>query len=336
MRLSNDQASLRLLVSLTVAVFLMLCGMWFTGLSLDISSLGVLLPVSVFQVVLFAYCRFRSFERFQPVVETMLLFTLSTFVILPITYAAVRFGMPITDDWLSRLDMALMFDWQATIRFVDQYPLLAVVLQLSYLSFHFQLLVLPIFFASLRNTVRGQAIVFAYLAIAIVSSAISIWFPAYGAYITYGVGQSDVSEIVTNAAFSFVREFDAVRGAAEFTMSLERVEGILTFPSVHAGVAVLCVWAAAGSRLLFWPFVVLNAAMACAAITHGSHYLVDILAGFVVAAACIAVTIRLFPGCGIRQARLAERALLAELRNAVPWRRRQPAIAGEIASAPHP
>ncbi|MEX0955310.1 MAG: phosphatase PAP2 family protein [Rhizobiaceae bacterium] len=123
------------------------------------------------------------------------------------------------------------------------------------------------------------------------------------------------------------------RGAADFTIALDRVEGILNFPSVHAGIAVLCVWATAGSRLLFWPFVVLNTAIACAAITHGSHYLVDIVAGFVVAAACIALTQRLFPGCGIKEARIAARALFEGLRNSGPWAR--PAVPADIAPVQH-
>jgi membrane-associated phospholipid phosphatase len=34
----------------------------------------------------------------------------------------------------------------------------------------------------------------------------------------------------------------------------------------------------------------MNAAMAVSAITHGSHYLVDVLAGFAVAAVCICLS----------------------------------------------
>ena len=326
MQLSNDQASFKLLIGLVATVILMLCGMWFTGLAIDWASLDVLVPVVALQLGLIFYCRYRKLHRFQPVIETMLLLTAATFVILPITYVSARIGMPLTDAYLAEIDDALQVNWPAMVEFVDQHPTLAVALQLAYLSFRFQLVFLPLYFALFST--RGQAIVFGYLAIAVVSSVVSVWFPAYGTYVTYGVGQSDLNAIVLNAAYSFIAEFDAVRSDPDFVMSLDRVEGILTFPSVHAGVALLCVWGAAGSRLLFWPLLVLNVAMAFAAITHGSHYVVDVVAGLVVAAVCIAAAARIFPGNSIRAAHHAERQLYADIRSLIP--RRRPTVAAEI------
>jgi membrane-associated phospholipid phosphatase len=65
--------------------------------------------------------------------------------------------------------------------------------------------------------------------------------------------------------------------------------GIVTMPSGHAAGAFLCAWAAWDMKLLRIPLLLLNVLMAVAAISHGGHYLVDILAGGMVAALSIAL-----------------------------------------------
>ncbi|WJH40368.1 phosphatase PAP2 family protein [Aliirhizobium terrae] len=69
--------------------------------------------------------------------------------------------------------------------------------------------------------------------------------------------------------------------------SLDRAAGIVTFPSVHAAVAVLCIWATWNSRWLRYPFLFLNLAMIVSVVTHGSHYFVDAPAGIVLCLVCI-------------------------------------------------
>jgi membrane-associated phospholipid phosphatase len=51
-----------------------------------------------------------------------------------------------------------------------------------------------------------------------------------------------------------------------------------------------------GISLLRLPFAILNLLMAVSAISHGGHYLVDIIAGFVVAAAAIAAVLGITRG----------------------------------------
>lgn len=82
-------------------------------------------------------------------------------------------------------------------------------------------------------------------------------------------------------------EFRIVRMRRFFELLNESV-GILTFPSVHAAVASLCAWAAWKIKMLRYPALALNIAMAFSAVPSASHYLTDILAGVGVAAFSIA------------------------------------------------
>jgi membrane-associated phospholipid phosphatase len=79
-----------------------------------------------------------------------------------------------------------------------------------------------------------------------------------------------------------------------FNFSLQAAQGILTVPFVHAAVACLCAWAAWTSPMRH-PFLILNIATAVSALLHGSHYLVDVIAGLGVSAFAIA-TITFFAG----------------------------------------
>lgn len=63
----------------------------------------------------------------------------------------------------------------------------------------------------------------------------------------------------------------------------------VTFPSFHAGAAPLLGWGFWPVARLRWPLVTLNVVMAASAIPIGGHYVVDIIAGVMVAAAGIAV-----------------------------------------------
>ena len=151
-----------------------------------------------------------------------------------------------------------------------------------------QLLLLPLILGATGRYERCYAMVLSYTVICYVSSIVSIWFPALGTYAVYGVAQDQLDNINAHFGFYFLDHFEAVRNEAEFVLSPLYAKGIITFPSVHAAVALLCAWAAWDLRLparLF--FLALNVLMAVAAITHGNHYLVDVIAGLTIATVSI-------------------------------------------------
>jgi membrane-associated phospholipid phosphatase len=88
-------------------------------------------------------------------------------------------------------------------------------------------------------------------------------------------------------------QFYAVRDNPHFVWSLKESAGIMTFPSVHAAVAVLCAWSAWDLKALRYPVLALNIAMALSAVPSASHYLIDVVAGLGVAAFSIASVVLL-------------------------------------------
>lgn len=223
------------------------------------------------------------------------------------SYQAMGAGFPLADDRLVAMDAALGFDWRGFIAFVDARPGLATALDLAYRSFTPQLLLLPMIFALRGRTAHACAIIAAYALLCFSAAVIGAFFPALGTYVVYGVAQSDLKAIDAHYGFFFLPEFNAVRAPGPFLLDFDKVAGILTFPSVHAGAATLCAWAAWRSPALRWPFLILNLFMATAAISHANHYLVDVAAGVALAVACawVATLLLSAPERGLEAARPA-------------------------------
>jgi membrane-associated phospholipid phosphatase len=278
---------------------------WWIGIAIDYSSIAMLLIVCAPPIVMAVpYTIFRRMEPMRVALEAIFCGVILTVPIGLLTYVAMRLNFPLADEALVRMDMALGFDWQAFISFIDARPILAAALGYSYQSFSFQLLFIPILLVMFGKPVRAYSMIAAFGLLCVVASAISVWYPALGTYVVYDVPADSLVNINAHFGFAFLSEFHAVRNAPDFVFSLSNMQGILTFPSVHASVAVLCAWAVWGIRSLRYPFLALNVLMAVSAVSHANHYLVDVIAGIGVAGATIAVIAALFqPETSIKEKR---------------------------------
>jgi membrane-associated phospholipid phosphatase len=237
---------------------------------------------------LIAYANYRQIRWLIGTSEVFVGGVLLAVPVVLSTYVAMRFDFPLADEWLEAIDRRL-FDWWGFISFVDGQPRLASILGFSYESFLFQIVALPLALCLYGSTARAYRTVILFGLICFVSSLISIWFPAIGTFPRYLNETDRLDSIDTHFGFFFLSEFNAVRNDPKFVFSTDKLAGILTFPSVHAAVAVLCAWAAWGIRYARLPFLLLNILMVTSAVSHGSHYLIDVLAGIVLAPVCIAV-----------------------------------------------
>ena len=80
----------------------------------------------------------------------------------------------------------------------------------------------------------------------------------------------------------------ALRNKTLGTIDFEAVNGIISFPSMHAAVAIIVPYTLRWNRCLFWPSAALDAAMLLSAVPSGNHYLADVIAGVAVGASAIA------------------------------------------------
>lgn len=285
---------------------------WLQGMAIDYGSFGVLLKsIALPAVAGILYALFRRMEPMRVALEAILCGFLLMIPIGLCSYAAVGANFPLADDTLAQMDMALGFDWRTFVGLVDARPIFATVLEYAYQSFTPQLFLTPVFLVFGGKHVRAYAMVAAYGLLCFAACLISVWFPAIGAYAAYDMSALGLVNIDTYFGFAFLEQFNGVRGDPNFAFSLTEMMGILTFPSVHVGVAVICAWAMWDIRRLRYPFLALNVLMGLSAITHGGHYLVDVIAGVGVAAATIVVVTAVFKLSPVRRASEAATATAA-------------------------
>mgnify|MGYP001561509803 CR=1 FL=1 len=276
-----------------------------TGLRVDVWDF---LPLCLVVVAYFGLIRLLAqrfgIPAFVGLAEVYGLGLVNVVPVVTATYLAMRVGMPLADDRLLAMDAVFRFDWVALVRWIDGHALLALTLNQAYDSIQWQMLVIPLVLALSGQLARSYQLVIGYVLICALSSVISVWFPAAGQYIVHGLDPHSLAYIKGELGTAFLTQFDAVRDNPGFVLQISHSQGILTFPSVHAGVAALCAWAAWSQRWLRYPVALLNVAMAFSAMIVSNHYAIDIVAGGGVAGLSVALTLL---ACGARSARPVSR-----------------------------
>ncbi|MBB4255944.1 phosphatase PAP2 family protein [Rhizobium sp. BK008] len=262
---------------------------WLVDLKVDPAAFTQLTAFGlVFLVGFGLLCHRRRIWSLLCIVECTGLGLLLTTPLVISTYVAFALKMPLQDQQLLQLDRVLGIDWLSLISFFDAHPLLAKSLMLAYQAFHYQLLFLPVVLSLCGDRARAYQMVATYGLVCVIASVITIWYPALGTYTDFSLRPGDLKNINGMLGVEYVPQIMAVRENPDFVLRLEHASGIISFPSVHAAVAVLCSWGAWTVRWIKLPIILLNTLMLLSAITEGGHYVVDLIAGIGVAGFSIA------------------------------------------------
>ncbi|WP_414476234.1 phosphatase PAP2 family protein [Microvirga sp. M2] len=241
-------------------------------------------------------------RRFQPRMASLY------FTVALVPFSALAFAnlghvvsylsrsQPFWDHLLAWGDAALGFDWIAMLRWANEHPVLTALAYGVYMSAGFQSLMVPILLAGLGRYRVLQVSVIALLLTLIVTYGIAWLLPALGTYDFYGIDPSQHPNITVRVASLHVPEIMGVRDGSILNISRLAPTGLITFPSFHAANAVLLAWALWHVPYLRYPALILNSLMLVATPLHGSHFLVDVLAGILSAALAIATAAILLTG----------------------------------------
>jgi membrane-associated phospholipid phosphatase len=107
--------------------------------------------------------------------------------------------------------------------------------------------------------------------------------PALGGYLHHGIQPADVPFIKVHAAWLHATVLEPLRNGTMTELGRLALEGIVTFPSFHASAAILLAWGFWGVPVVRWPALLVNATMLVSCIVIGAHYVVDLIAGSLVA-----------------------------------------------------
>ncbi len=272
-----------------------------SGVRIDYASFLPIGQVVLLLVAFWVYTGWRNMTAMQTICEFVLASTLLSIAILYYSYATLRPALPLVDPMLARVDAHFGFHVPSVVAWIDQSAVLSWTLELSYHSLGAQLLLLPISLALIGYRETASRMLLCYALICVVSCTISIYFPAIEAFAHYGIATADLKNLTGAFGYHFHDSFFAARHDEVFVLPLGMTSGVISFPSIHAALAILCGYAAWQVPALRYSGLVLNVLMFISTIPVGAHYAVEVIAGAAVAVAVIAAE-RSFSWKGLRHA----------------------------------
>lgn len=203
------------------------------------------------------------------------------------------------DAALQRIDAMLYFDWLAWYRLVAATPVLQSLGLAAYRSIYLTPAVLFATFAFAGDRVAAHRFLAVFWLTAVGTLILYTFMPAIGpfSYLWHGaIAYMPESEQWQQGLIPALRDH-SVR-----IVNLGHLRDIVSAPSFHAAAATLYINAAWRLPRLRWPVIAVNAAMLLSTPVEGTHYLIDILLGTIVALAAIATLNRLMPRSIVRRA----------------------------------
>jgi membrane-associated phospholipid phosphatase len=180
---------------------------------------------------------------------------------------------PLADAALARADALFFgFDRRTFAAAILSSRWLSDVMRFAYGSIFFQPFLLLVLLNVSGRDDRARRFLGAWFVALIVATAIFPFVPA-----------------ISNPPYEmgWVKSLLRIRSGELRVFDADALTGMIAFPSFHAAAAVLLAWGYRGFGLVGVPMVILNALMIVSAIPGGGHYLVDLIAGAIVAAAAI-------------------------------------------------
>jgi membrane-associated phospholipid phosphatase len=206
--------------------------------------------------------------------------------------ALARTALPYADDILAAADRALGFDWLSMMFWFQASPMAANILIKAYAAFNWQPQLAILLLCVFGPHLEAYRFITAW-ALCLLLTVISYpFFPAIAAFHFYGVDPLLMPGETAWASWHLRDIMDGLRSGANSTLGADQLTGIVTMPSFHAAAAILLIWAYWPFLWLRWPFAILNSVMFVSAVPVGGHYLVDVLAGLILALIAILIASR--------------------------------------------
>ena len=268
------------LLTLFMAAVALIVSLW-TGLKF--TALPNLIALTAGVLVLDIFSQFAPQTRMVRSVQFMLFgvlyLAITCFCAILAAYATQRFALPLQDTFFVRTDLALGVDWFDIVRWVDDRPLVHEILRLAYGTMSAQIALPVMVLAFLGSTDDVRKYLLSFVIALTVTIAISTLLPAAG---PIALADRASFHVMQFTGATPVDHLIQLRSAGALIIN-DRLAGIATFPSFHATIAVLTPLTLRRHRAIFLVLLVVDAAMLCATVTEGAHYVTDVLGGICIA-----------------------------------------------------
>lgn len=199
--------------------------------------------------------------------------------------AAASSGM--VDPLLQRGDELLHFDWVRLYRFVADHRVLQVIGICAYQSIYLSPVVVLGYLAWAGRCAEAYRFLLSFWTAAVITLILFRWLPAAGpfAYLWHGP-----IPYMPQSALYQARLIPELQNHAMLAVDLDELHGLVSAPSFHAASAMLYILFARRIPWVGAPLVALNLLMLAATPIEGTHYLVDVVGGIMVALIAFGLT----------------------------------------------
>lgn len=293
--MDNGAAPSRALWTLILTISAFSLTVWaVTGVGLKGPELlAILAVVAGLLAVSAVYTRLRPDARLARVARGMAELSLLIFMVGSLSYSGASLAMPLRDDWLQAADEMLGFDWRYWLGVLNAHPRIHQILLVAYHSMLPQTVFLVVVLAAMRAYRDLDRYLLSYGIAAVVTVAIATAMPALSPIVQLGISPSDHPNIVIALPVEVQEQARALRDGSLKMIDLGGAQGLVAFPSFHTVSAVILILAFSAVPYLRWPAFALNGLMLIAIPIEGGHYIVDVIAGAVLALAAWSVAGRL-------------------------------------------
>ncbi|MEO2031124.1 MAG: phosphatase PAP2 family protein [Planctomycetaceae bacterium] len=205
-----------------------------------------------------------------------------------LTYAGTPLNAPLADGWLMNVDSALGIHLPSIVAWTATWPIVKTTFDAAYPSVMLSTLLALVVLGLDPDRRRMQEFVLQFMFAGLLTTIVFFLLPAAGPFAAYGYELRPDQQ-------RFLDHFDALRSGRFHRVSLNHLEGLITFPSFHTAWALLLAWGFRRHRWLRIPMLILNLMVVVSTLTTGWHYGTDVIGGGLVALTAAAATHRLRP-----------------------------------------
>jgi hypothetical protein len=251
-----------------------------TGLVVSTGDFGRLIGLSLGMMALALFCHVRHDDkRLGETAAIVGLLTISLILCGILSNAGLRLGMPLLDPSLARADAMVGIHVDQLISAVARWPNVPSLLRTIYYSAGPAFLALLGWHLFRNQSDRAWALAATTAISTQLVAVVSIFTPARGAMVHYGL--AGIEGLPMGSGTYFTEAFDRYYFQGETILSLDRMNGVVAFPSFHAVLALVIAQGFHATRLRGLGYL-WAAAITVSAVPIGGHYVADLLGGALV------------------------------------------------------
>jgi hypothetical protein len=230
-------------------------------------------------------------RRMAETLAAVILFLALIQITAPMQYGAIALGRPFVDGWLDRIDRLLGIDVELITAWTAQYPWLISSLNAAYETLGPQLFV-PLFILPIAGDRQALWEYMWHLHTSLIGALVclALWPTVY--VFTYQGFAPLVSPAMVESCMA---QLWALHSGQFHTLTLQDMQGLISFPSFHTAAAIAVTWSLRRRSPWIWaPIALLNVGLVSATVLLGLHYVTDLIGTVVLLAVSLAMHRRWF------------------------------------------